>query len=153
MNERLQQYGALAARLGLAAIFVHAGWGKLAGLEGAAAYVASRGLPAPELLTLIAGATELLGGLALVTGFGARWAALALALFLVPTTVLFHNPAGLEAAAAQMQTIHVYKNLAIAGGLLAIASFGAGSLALRLAARRRQALAPARLAPRSPARG
>ena len=69
-------------------------------------------------------------------GFGTRWAALALAIFLVPATGLFHNPIGLEGAAAQMQWIQVYKNLAIAGGLLAFTAFGAGPLALEARARR-----------------
>ena len=49
---------------------------------------------------------------------------------------LFHNPIGLEGAAAQMQWIQVYKNLAIAGGLLAFTAFGSGPLALEARARR-----------------
>ena len=136
MNGKLEKYGSLLARLAVAAIFVHGGWSKLGGLEGTAAYIASKGLPAAELGALLAALLELGGGLAIALGLGTRWAALALAIFLVPTTWLFHNPAGLEAAAAQMQTIQVYKNLAIAGGLLALAAFGAGPLALEARARR-----------------
>lgn len=48
------------------------------------------------------------------------------------------KPVGLEAAAAQMQCIQVYKNLAIAGGLLAFTGFGAGPLALEARRRRPQ---------------
>lgn len=130
MTTTFERYGSLFARLALAAIFVHAGWGKLANLDGVAGYIGSKGLPAPLLLALAAGLVELLGGLALAVGLRARWAALALALFLVPTTFFFHNPIGLEAAAAQMQQIHLFKNLAIVGGLVAVASLGAGALAL-----------------------
>jgi len=130
MNGKLEKYGSLVARLAVAAIFVHGGWGKLGGLEGTAAYIASKGLPAAELGALLAALLELGGGVAIALGIGTRWAALALALFLVPTTWLFHNPMGLEAAAAGLQTIQVYKNLAIAGGLLALTAFGAGPLAL-----------------------
>ncbi len=54
----------------------------------------------------------------------------------MPATWLFHNPIGLDGAAAQMQWIHVYKNLAIAGGLLAFTAFGAGPLALEARAPR-----------------
>jgi len=136
MNGRLEKYGSLVARLAVAAIFIHGGWGKLGGLDGTAAYIASKGLPAPELGALFAALLELGGGLAIALGLGTRWAALALAIFLVPATAFFHNPVGLDGAAVQMQWIHVYKNLAIAGGLLAFAAVGAGPLALEARARR-----------------
>lgn len=140
MNSQLEKYGSLVARLAVAAIFIHGGWGKLGELEGTAAYIAAKGLPAAELGALFAALLELGGGLAIALGLGARWAALALAIFLVPTTWLFHNPIGLEGAAAAMQTIQVYKNLAIAGGLLALTAFGPGPLALE--ARLRHARQP-----------
>ena len=130
MQRHLEKYGALAGRLAIAAIFVHSALGKLGDLESAAAYIATKGLPAPQMLALLAGLVELLAGAALAVGFRSRWAAAALAAFLVPATVLFHSPAGLDAAAAHQQWIHVYKNLAIAGGLLAFTAFGAGPLAL-----------------------
>lgn len=138
MNGRLEKYGSLAARLAIAAIFVHGGLAKLGALDGTAAYIASKGLPAAELGALFAALLELGGGLAIALGLATRWAALALALFLVPTTWFFHNPFGLEAAAAQMQWIQVYKNVAIAGGLLAFTAFGAGPLALEARRRRPQ---------------
>ena len=136
MNGKLEKYGSLVARLAVAAIFVHGGWSKLGGLESTAAYIAAHGLPAAELGALLVASLELFGGLAIALGVGTRWASLALAVFLVPATWLFHNPIGLDAAAAQMQMIQVYKNLAIAGGLLALTAFGAGPLALEARARR-----------------
>jgi putative oxidoreductase len=136
MHDKLEKYGSLVARLAVAAIFVHGGWGKLGSLDATAGYIASKGLPAAELGALFAASLELAGGLAIALGVATRWAALALAIFLVPTTGLFHNPIGLEAAAAQMQWIHVYKNLAIAGGLLAFTAFGPGPLALEARPRR-----------------
>lgn len=125
-----ERYGSLAARAALATIFVISGLGKLAGPEGAAAYIASKGLPAPMLLALLAGVTELAGGVMLAVGLRTRLAALALALFLVPATVLFHNPFGLTGAEAHMQQIQALKNLAIAGGLVALATWGAGAISL-----------------------
>jgi putative oxidoreductase len=130
MNPRFENAGVLFARLAMAAIFVQSGWSKLTGLDGAASYIAAQDLPVPLLLAALAGLAELAGGLALAAGFKARWAALGLALFLVPTTILFHNPVGLEAAAAHMQQIQLMKNLAIAGGLVALASFGPGRFAV-----------------------
>jgi len=127
---RLQRIGSLAARLALSAIFVNAGLGKLGALGGTAAFIASKGLPEPVLLAVAAGVAELGGGLLLAAGLGSRWAALALAAFLVPTTVLFHSPFGLTGLEQHLQVVQIYKNLAIAGGLLAIASYGGGALSL-----------------------
>jgi len=126
----MERYGSLAARGALAAIFIISGFGKLSGLAGAAAYIASKGLPAPMLLAVLAGLLELAGGVLLLAGLRARYAALALALFLVPVTALFHNPIGLTGMDAQMQVIQVLKNLAILGGLLAVTTRGAGAFSL-----------------------
>jgi putative oxidoreductase len=151
MNGKLEKYGSLVARLAVAAIFVHGGWSKLGALDGTAAYIAAKGLPAAELGALFAALLELSGGLAIALGAGTRRAALALAIFLIPATALFHSPIGLEGAAAQMQWIHVYKNLAIAGGLLAFTAFGPGPLALE--ARKRSPFRPGRLGFRSLTQG
>jgi putative oxidoreductase len=147
MQRSLDIYGSLVARLAVAAIFVHSGWAKLGALAETSGALAAMDLPAPQALALAAALVELGGGLALALGFRARWAALALAAFLLPATALFHSPAGLDAAAAHLQVIHVYKNLAIAGGLLAFASFGPGPLALD--ARAPQPRQPGRLGFRS----
>ena len=151
MNRTIERYGSLLARLALAAIFIHGGWAKLGGLDGTAAYIAAQGLPAPALAALFAALVELLGGLAIALGLGTRWAALGLALFLVPTTYFFHNPAGLEGAAAQMQQIQLFKNVAIIGGLLALASFGGGSLAFDGLLQGRRATRARALRPVAPA--
>ena len=147
MNRHLEKYASLIARLAVATIFVHGGWSKLTSLDATAGYIASKGLPAAELGAFFAASLELVGGLAIAVGLGTRWASLALAVFLVPATWFFHNPVGLEAAAAQMQWIHVYKNLAIAGGLLAFTAFGPGPLAVE--ARPRRPRQPGRLGFRS----
>ena len=103
---------------------------RVTGLAATSGYIASKGLPAPMILGVAAGVLELVAGLALLVGFRARYAALALTAFLVPVTIIFHNPIGLAGVEAQMQVIQVLKNLAIAGGLLAIATRGAGALSL-----------------------
>ena len=50
--------------------------------------------------------------------------ALAIAAFLVPTTLIFHNPLGPEGAAQMTQFL---KNLSILGGMLVVAAFGPGA--------------------------
>ncbi len=138
LQRSLDQYGPLAGRSALALLFIVSGLGKLADPATTGAYIASKGLPLATLLAVLAGAIEVAGGLSVVLGARARWGALALAAFLVPVTIIFHNPAGLEGMAAQMEMIQVFKNLAILGGLLTVASLGAGPVSVdsRLAARR-----------------
>ena len=128
----------LAARVLLALIFILAGIGKLSGLEGSAGYIASKGLPLPALLALGAGVLELVGGIALAIGFQARWAALALALFTLLATVLFHNYWAMPAEQVMVQQLMFMKNIAIVGGLLLVFSFGAGPASVDA---RREALA------------
>ena len=125
---RTERYGALAARLALASIFVVAGFGKLAAPEATGAYLATKGLPVPVVLAVFAGVVEFVGGLLLITGYRTRLAGLTLAAFLIPTTLLFHTSLGLPGLEAQMQQMQLLKNLAIGGGLLALATYGAGAL-------------------------
>lgn len=116
---------ALLARVLLAAIFLLSGLAKLADPAGTAAYVASSGLPAPALGAWGAALLETLGGLALITGYRARPAAVTLALFSVVAALFFHNN-----LADQNQMIHFMKNFALAGGLLQLAITGPGRFAI-----------------------
>ena len=91
-------------------------------------YAASKGVP--EILLAIATALELLGAVSVVVGFRARWGALALLIFLVPVTLVFHNFWAVPAAQQQMEMANFLKNLAIAGGLLIIFGRGAGAFSI-----------------------
>jgi putative oxidoreductase len=102
----------------VAAIFLVSGFGKLANFQQMAAIGASAGLPVPSVSIALAAVVELAGGLALLLGWQVRWASLALLLFLIPTTLLFHAANLGNPAQAQMQMVEVLKNLAIMGGLL-----------------------------------
>lgn len=125
------------ARFLLSLMFILAGVSKFANLSGTAAYIASGGLPLASTLAAIVAALELLGGLALAVGWQARWAALALALFTLAATFLFHQFWALPAEQAYVQQLMFLKNLAVAGGLFLVFSFGAGPASLD--ARRAQA--------------
>ena len=130
MLNQYQSAFSLAARLLLSALFLPAGLSKLFGFTGTVGYVASVGLPLPLLGAVLAVALEVLGGLALIVGFQTRWAALLMALFTVAAGVLFHNFWAAPAEAFQVQQIMFMKNLAIAGGLLALTAFGPGAMSL-----------------------
>ena len=120
----------LIGRLLLAFLFLPAGIGKIMGFAGTAAYIASKGLPMPELGAVIAILVEVGGGLALIAGFGTRYAALALALFTLAATFFFHNYWGVPAEMASVQKLLFNKNIAVVGGLLLLAAHGAGAWSL-----------------------
>ncbi|MDX1914930.1 MAG: DoxX family protein [Methylophilus sp.] len=105
----------LAGRIMLALIFILAGVGKITDPAGTAGYMQSVGLPAILLWPTIA--LELLGGLAIACGFKVRYAAFALAGFCVISAALFHKN-----FADQMQMYMFMKNIAMAGGLLLLAT-------------------------------
>ncbi|MFO1206959.1 MAG: DoxX family protein [Burkholderiales bacterium] len=132
-----QRYLPVIGRYLLAILFVFSGWGKITGFAGMTAYMASKGMPLPQALLPGAILVELGGGLALMLGWKARWAALAIFLFCIPTTLIFHNFWALPPDQAQNQMIHFLKNLALMGGLLYVVAFGPGALSLDGLRRRR----------------
>lgn len=110
----------LVARILLALLFIMAGFGKMANVEGFAGYMASGGVPG--LLAWPAILFEILGGIALLVGYQTRIVALAIAAFCVATAFLYHfDPAD------QNQMTQMLKNLALAGGYLALSVTGAGA--------------------------
>ena len=126
----LQPSGLLLGRCLLGLIFILSGSGKLMDFAATAGYMASKGLPLPELLLIPTILIELGGGLLLVLGYQTRWAALALFLFVIPTTLIFHNFWTVAADQVHNQQIHFEKNLAIMGGLLYVVFTGAGRYSL-----------------------
>lgn len=76
----------------------------------------------------LCGATvcELLGGILVMFGFGARFGAFLLIVFLLPTTVLFHPFWELHPPERDVQAVMFMKNAAILGGLLVVLAFGSG---------------------------
>ncbi len=130
MTTTFQNPLALVGRLLLALLFLPAGISKIAGFAGTAGYIASKGLPAPELGVVIAIVMEVGGSLALIAGLKTRIAALALAAFTLVATFVFHNFWGVAADQAMVQQLMFYKNIAVVGGLLVLAAYGAGAWSL-----------------------
>jgi putative oxidoreductase len=88
------------------------------------------GLPLPELAAAVAIVVEVGGALALILGFGTRFAALALAVFTLVATVVFHNFWAVPAEQVMVQQLMFFKNVGVVGGLLALTAFGAGALSV-----------------------
>lgn len=124
----------LAARILLSVLFIVAGLGKLADVQGFIGYMTSGGVPA--ILAWPTIALELLGGLAILVGFQTRLVALLLAGFSLVTGVMFHF-----VPADQMMMTMFFKNLGLAGGFLLLAAHGAGAWSVDAVLGRRAAFA------------
>jgi putative oxidoreductase len=125
-----KDWAALLGRVLLAGMFVISGYGKIPGFEGTTGYIAGEGLPMPQVLAAIAIAIEFGGGLAILLGWKTRWAALALVVFLVVITPIFHAYWASPPAEAMGQQINFMKNVSILGGMLLLFGFGPGGYSL-----------------------
>ncbi|HVF64255.1 MAG TPA: DoxX family protein [Casimicrobiaceae bacterium] len=123
---RNYDWAAFLGRILLAAIFISSGFQKIGGFEGTVGYIASKGLPIPQVLAVLTIIVELLGGILLVVGWKARWAALAIAGFTLLAALLFHNYWAMTGDAVMQNRIGFWKNLSIAGGMLMVFAFGPG---------------------------
>ncbi|MDM0042012.1 DoxX family protein [Variovorax sp. J22G21] len=126
----LQDTLALVGRILIAYLFIPAGIGKLMGFAGTVGYITSVGLPLPQVGAAIAVIVELGLGIALLLGYKTRIVAIVMALFTIAAAVFFHKYWSAPDAMKMMQQINFNKNIAIAGGLLALAGFGPGRLSI-----------------------
>ena len=124
MFTALQNPLSLIGRVLLALLFIPAGFSKIGGFAGTVGYAAAKGVPMPEVAIAIAIAVELGLGLLLLVGFQTRWAALGIAFFTFVISFIFHPLSDPSQAQA------FFKNIAVVGGLLAIAAHGAGAWSL-----------------------
>lgn len=121
----------LLGRVGLSAIFLLAGTHKLMNFELYHKLLNDKGFQYIPVLIVVAAIIEILGSISLLLGWKTRWGALLLVLFLIPTTVIFHNFWDYaEPALRDLQMNMFFKNLAILGGLLYVLSFSAGGISI-----------------------
>ncbi|WP_367849941.1 DoxX family protein [Rhodoferax sp. WC2427] len=130
MFKTLQNPLSFVGRLLLATLFLPAGISKITGFAGTVGYITSVGLPFPTLAALAAIAVEVLGGLALILGLGTRLAALVLAGFTLVASFFFHAYWAVPAEAVMVTQLLFIKNIAVVGGLLTVAAWGAGAWSL-----------------------
>jgi putative oxidoreductase len=116
----MEKINQVVARIFIGHIFLLAGLSKIGSIDGTVAYMEAMGVPGILLYPTIA--LEIIGGLAIIAGWFTRITSLALAGFTIIAAVIFHSNFG-----DQMQMILFMKNIAITGGLLLLASYGAGA--------------------------
>lgn len=116
----------LASRVLLSAIFLKSGLDKILHPVGTMQYMVANGMTTMTGLFLACAIViEIVGGLSLLLGYKSRWGTMALVVFLIPATLIFHRN-----FSDQIQTIMFMKNLAILGGLLMVIQNGSGGLSL-----------------------
>ena len=109
------------ARVLLSVPFLWAGYLKIVAAGTYQAMFAHLGLPLPVVVWGIAIVIEIGGGLALLLGIQARVAGSILAAWCIATALVAHT----DFSNPDMQ-VHFMKNVAMAGGFLYVAAFGAG---------------------------
>lgn len=115
----------LVGRVLISVIFIVAGVNKIMAFSMMKGYVASQ-LPLPAVALTIAILVEVLGGVAILVGFWTKFTAWVVFLYLIPTTFFFHFLPALHGMDRMNNMMNVEKNLAIMGGLLFVALYGAG---------------------------
>jgi len=123
VTNKANSWALAVGRLLMAVIFVAAGAGKIANFAGTQSYMQSMGIPGILLPLVIV--TELGGGLAILLGYKVRLVSVVLAGFCIVSGAIFHHN-----FSDQTQAIMFMKNLAMAGGFLALFVSGAGAVSL-----------------------
>lgn len=124
-------YAPLLGRILLAFIFLQSGYDKIFNFSRTAGLMTSNGMPMAEVLLVPTTIIVLGGGLMLLFGWHARWAALGLFAFMIPATLIFHPYWSYPEAQQINQFHHFVKNVALMGALLMIVGMGSGPLSLR----------------------
>ena len=115
----------LIGRILIGVLFLIAAYNKFKGLGGTTGYFTKLGIPAPAAMAPLVASCELAMGALVLVGFKTRFAALAIAVFVVIAALIAHTNFG-----DGNQLNHFTKNLAIAGGALALFVAGAGAFSV-----------------------
>ncbi len=115
----------LVGRVMISGVFFISGLGKITAPAATIGFIASVGLPFPQLGLVIAILVETVVIAALVVGFQTRIAAAILVAYCFATATIFHSH-----WSDMNQMIHFWKNITMAGGLLQIMAFGGGRFSL-----------------------
>ena len=126
--DKQNDVAALIGRILLAYVFIPSGFETLTGFAGTVGYVKSAGVPLPEVAAAIKVALVLGAGFLVLFGFKTRWAALAMIVYLIVITPIFHAYWSAPEATRMAQELNFSKNVGIIGGFFLLLAFGPGRL-------------------------
>jgi putative oxidoreductase len=127
---RTQDVALLVSRILLMLLFVLFGLQKLTHFSAASGYMATTGVPTPTLAAAIAVVMEFGVGLLIAAGAWVRPLSLVLAVYTLATAFIGHPYWTMTGMEQYMNMINFYKNISIVGGLILLASTGAGRYAV-----------------------
>ena len=116
----------LIGRILMSSVFLVFGVMKLTTFGYYVQLAAGHSMPFPAASIVAASVVEILGGLAILAGFQIEAVSWFLFVYLIPTSIIFHNYWALQGALKANMEAHFFKNMAIMGGLLFLATNGAG---------------------------
>ncbi len=127
----MQATASLLGRLMIATIFLMSAVGnKIPKFNDVAGYMASEGVPMPQVALAGAIVFLIVGSLSVIAGFKVRFGAALLLVFLVLATYYFHDFWKFEGQEQQMQMIQFMKNLSLMGTMVFLMANGAGAMSL-----------------------
>ena len=115
----------LLGRVLFALMFLMPALNKIANFSQVSLVMEAKGMPMTTILLTGAIVFLLFGAFSIATGYRTKIGAIALIIFLIPATLIFHTD-----FSDQNQMTHFLKNLALIGGLLFIYTNGTGALSL-----------------------
>jgi len=119
----------LAARVLFGGVLAFMGLNHFGQVDAMAGYAEHKGLPAPRLAVVLAGVLLVVAGAAVVVGAFPVLAGSALAAFLLTSAVAMHDFWVVPEEQAQDEMTQFLKNVALAGGALALAATGTSTWA------------------------
>jgi putative oxidoreductase len=108
----------LVGRILFCALMINNAYNHFSNGKMLSAYAKSKRVPMPEVAVFVGGVLLGLGGLSVLLGVWADLGSLMLAIFLIPTAVLIHDFWRAGPEEKMTETIHFFKDTALAGASL-----------------------------------
>ncbi|MDA1060234.1 MAG: DoxX family protein [bacterium] len=117
----IMNFSLFMLRLAIGAVFIHAGWAKLTGIEGLTGMFTGMGWPAPVFWAWLLALTEFVGGIGVVLGVFSKIFAglLSIVMIVALLTVHINGP-----------YVEAYAPIALLGATLGLMGVGPGKWAL-----------------------
>ena len=127
----MQAITSVAGRIMIAIIFLMSAVGnKIPNFNGVALYMASEGVPMPQLMLVGSIMFLIVGSLSVIAGYKTQAGAGMLLVFLILATYFFHDFWNFEGDAKQQQMIQFMKNLSLMGTMVFLIANGPGQLSV-----------------------